>query len=224
MKRSKNLSPIITILFAFGSFLMWNSLTTLDELKAISVDKHSAKKEFVVSFKKDPKSLKIISSSKGAINKMKERIGTIDQDILKISKEHKVDPKWVAAVIWTESHFNQKAKSHIGATGLMQITHSTAKYICKTILKKKRCSHLKSRKNFQKLFANDPHLNITYGVAYLKFLQKKFNNDHKLATLAYNEGPTRIKRLASKINNNEIFTEHQYFIKIDKRMKLIAAL
>ena len=223
MKSFKNLSPVITISFAVFALYLWNSL--IDQ-KQISLQKQmgSEAKNFSISYNVEPQSLKIISSSKGAIDKMKTRISFIDKDILEISKEHNVDPKWVAAVIWTESHFNMKAKSHIGATGLMQITHPTAKYICKTILKEKRCSHLNSKRNFQKLFSRNHRLNITYGVAYLKFLQKKFNNDLKLATLAYNEGPTRIKRLAAKINNNEIFTEHQYFIKIDKRMKLIAAL
>ncbi len=202
------LAPLLT--FSLLSLFVW----TIGQ--SLSIPKNSVKQS--------PTVLKIMPSEQHVTKDMNRSISSIDQDILTISKKYDVDPKWVAAVIWTESHFKKTAGSSIGAVGLMQITHPTAKYICKRLLKESDCSYVDDRQEFTSLFQANTKLNITYGVVYLKYLKTKFNNNHKLATLAYNEGPNKIRRLKHKITTKQIFTEHQYFVKIDKRMKLIAAL
>ena len=205
------LAPLVV--FSLLSLFVW-------DLSQGEVDS----KTYAALYKIAPTALRILPSKQLYTKSVQNKITVVDEIILDVSRKYNVDPKWVAAVIWTESHFNPRATSSIGATGLMQITHPTALYICKKLTDVKDCSAIKKKSDFRQLFIENHKLNITYGVIYLKYLQKKFNNNRKLATLAYNEGPNKIRRLKRRITENKIFTKHQYFVKVDQRMKYIAAL
>jgi len=98
--------------------------------------------------------------------------------IKKYSEQWGVRPNLVCAVIYTESHFNPRATSGVGAQGLMQIMPATGRSIADEL-----------GESFGNLY--DPDTNIRYGVWYLKGLLEKFNGNSELASAAYNAGVMR---------------------------------
>jgi len=156
---------------------------------------------------------------------IKNRIEKYKPIILKVAQKTEVDPHLLVAVIWTESHFNNRARSYIGAVGLMQLTRPTSRYICYKLLQNNKSScQFADFKGFADEFTKNPERNIHYGATYLKYLLEKFDYQKRLATLAYNEGPGRIQRLKEKILSNEVFNDHQYYKKVEDRYELIASL
>jgi len=104
-----------------------------------------------------------------------ERGAQYDALIEENAEAHGVSPHLVRAVIQQESGFNPNARSHKGAMGLMQLMPATA----------------------QELGVSDPYNpseNIRGGVAYLKGLLVKFQENVELALAAYNAGPTAVAR------------------------------
>ena len=94
--------------------------------------------------------------------------------IAELSLRYKVNPNLVKAVVTEESCFNNKALSHVGAQGLMQLMPETA-----TWLKVKNPA--------------DPKDNLRGGVRYLSSLLKEFQSV-ELALAAYNAGPGNVRR------------------------------
>ena len=110
--------------------------------------------------------------------------------------------------MWTESHFRSQVVSRAGAVGLMQILPGTAVEIAR-----------KLGKPIEFHLASDlllhPQTNIRFGVFYLRELFDRFDGDYRLASLAYNEGPTRLRRkLRQRANYGN---RHQYWQKIFRR-------
>jgi soluble lytic murein transglycosylase len=98
--------------------------------------------------------------------------------IIETSREFKINPYLIAAIIYEESRFRPKAKSSAGALGLMQIMPGTAKRIALKM-------RLKEFKNEDLL---NPELNIKMGVWYFRLLIDKYKGDEVLALAAYNAG------------------------------------
>lgn len=99
------------------------------------------------------------------------------QSILKYSKEFNLKPEFVAAVIFSESGFNEKALSSKGAMGLMQLLPSTA-------------SEIASKLQFSDFNEEDlfnPDVNILFGCYYLRYLFNKYQN-MEVVLAAYNAG------------------------------------
>ena len=98
--------------------------------------------------------------------------------IVRYAKAYKLSPSFVAAVIYTESRFNESSVSGAGARGLMQIMPSTGARLAKTL----------GDKDFSisKLF--EPERNIRYGTYYLKELIDRHQGDLDKALIAYNAG------------------------------------
>lgn len=141
------------------------------------------------------------------------------ETIIKYSKEYKLPPPMVAAVIKTESNFNVFAKSAKDARGLMQITPSTGKWIADKL-------HIESY-NDDMLF--DPEINIRFGSWYIRYLYDTYDNNMILSFAAYNGGRGNVdkwlenERLSRDGTNLEQipFTETKNFvIRVNNNYKL----
>lgn len=116
------------------------------------------------------------------LKKFHQRIKTRLPEYQPVIKEaatmHGFDWRLIAAVIYQESHFNPRAKSHRGVRGLMQLTQATAGEMGVT----------------NRL---DPYQSIMGGVRYLKRLYRRYDKvedpDRMFIALAgYNVGPRHI--------------------------------
>ena len=92
-----------------------------------------------------------------------------------------LDKAWVYGLIRQESRFIKSARSHVGASGLMQIMPATAKYVARKI----------GMTSFTLNNLNDTHTNITLGTQYLNMVLTNLGGSQTLATAAYNAGPGR---------------------------------
>jgi soluble lytic murein transglycosylase-like protein len=99
-----------------------------------------------------------------------ERTRAYDDLIREHANEHGIRPDLVRAVMQVESAFNPTARSIKGALGLMQLMPATIK-------------------QFRVLNPFDPAENIRAGVAYLRELLDRYQNNETLALAAYNAGP-----------------------------------
>ncbi|HVE71509.1 MAG TPA: lytic transglycosylase domain-containing protein [Thermoanaerobaculia bacterium] len=91
------------------------------------------------------------------------------------SKKYGVDPALVAAVIEQESRFKPRAKSHVGARGLMQLMPRTGRWM-----------------GARDLY--NPEQNVDAGVKYIAYLDKRFDGDLKKMVAAYNGGEGNVMR------------------------------
>lgn len=82
---------------------------------------------------------------------------------------------FVRAVIQTESQFDPRAVSSVGAQGLMQLMPATAR-------------------RFGVIDPFNPEQNIFGGVRYLRWLLDKFGGDQSLAAAGYNAGENAVVR------------------------------
>lgn len=106
-----------------------------------------------------------------------------DTAILKAGKTNGIDPSWLFGIARQESAFNPHARSHVGATGLMQLMPKTGKLIARLINRPlKKTSELLN-----------PDRNIQLGSAYLRRMYDKNQHNPVLATASYNAGPHRVK-------------------------------
>ena len=87
----------------------------------------------------------------------------------------KIDPWLIQSLIRQESAFDPKAKSRVGATGLMQLMPATARRTTK------------SRGQLK-----DPVYNVNAGTKFLETLVNKFDGEVHMALAAYNAGPLRV--------------------------------
>jgi peptidoglycan lytic transglycosylase len=93
-----------------------------------------------------------------------------------------IDPLLVAAVVREESSFYPKARSRVGARGLMQLMPETARPMAEA-----RRMGLHNPE-----LLDDPATNLEIGSAYLGVLLREFG-DARLAAAAYNAGPARVR-------------------------------
>jgi soluble lytic murein transglycosylase-like protein len=104
-----------------------------------------------------------------------QRGAAYDDLIVEHSTRHALSPDFVRAVIQAESAFNPRARSVKGAMGLMQLMPQTAR----------------AYGVFDPYNAAE---NIRAGVAYLRSLLDRFNQDESLALAAYNAGPNAVEK------------------------------
>lgn len=99
----------------------------------------------------------------------------IEDAVKKASKKYGLDENLIKAVIKTESNFNPRVVSSAGAKGLMQIMPA----------------------NFNHLGVTNPfdiYQNVDAGTKLLKEYINKYNGDVEMGLMAYNGGPTRMKK------------------------------
>jgi len=104
--------------------------------------------------------------------------------VLARSRQINLDPAYVYGLIRQESRFITDARSHVGASGLMQVMPATAKWTAKKI----------GLTNFTPDQINDRDTNIAIGTGYLKLVLDSFEGSMPLAAGAYNAGPSRSRR------------------------------
>ena len=92
-----------------------------------------------------------------------------------------LDMAWAYGLVRQESRFVLNARSHVGASGLMQLMPATAKFVAKKI----------GLSDYQHSQVNDIKTNILLGANYLKMVLTDLNGSQALATAAYNAGPGR---------------------------------
>ncbi|MCU0809569.1 MAG: lytic transglycosylase domain-containing protein [Thiobacillaceae bacterium] len=100
------------------------------------------------------------------------------------ASENQLDEAWIFGLMRQESRFINVARSNVGASGLMQIMPSTARWIAKQL----------GIKRFNTREMQDPARNIQFGAYYLKHVQDSLDGSPVLATAAYNAGPGRAQR------------------------------
>jgi soluble lytic murein transglycosylase len=130
----------------------------------------------------------------------------LGQAIAEEAKKTGYDPLLILALIDVESDFEEEAISMKGARGLMQIKPSTLHFLAgKEGLRLSR-----------EEVAADPALCVRLGIRYLRNLQDRFGGDLDLALMAYNAGPTRIRK-AMKEGELDTFRRYPRLVRRDFR-------
>jgi len=101
-----------------------------------------------------------------------------DDWVRKYASKSGVDPYTIMGLIHQESYYNAKAKSAVGATGLMQLMPATGRELAANF-------HIPPR-------LDNPETNIRLGTAHYKMLVSLFNGSNELAIAAYNAGQGRV--------------------------------
>ena len=120
--------------------------------------------------------------------------GTLEQS----AKANGLDPALVAGLIRTESSFNPRATSPVGARGLMQIMPEVGRALARS----------SGIANYSVDLLYNPAINIQLGMAHLRGLFRD-NRDVVQALAAYNAGESRVARWLKKTGSAdpEVFTE-----------------
>ena len=104
----------------------------------------------------------------------------VDSLIVESSVRNNVDPVLLYAVMHQESTFKQRAISHKGARGLMQLMPGTAR-----------------RFGVKNIY--DPRENIEGGAKYMRWLLNYFDGDVRLALAGYNAGEGAVMKYGRRI-------------------------
>jgi soluble lytic murein transglycosylase len=104
--------------------------------------------------------------------------------VIQRSREIGLDPAYVYGLIRQESRFVMDARSHVGASGLMQVMPATAKWTARKI----------GLDNFRPEHLARHDTNIAIGTGYLKIVLDSLGGSMPLAAAAYNAGPSRARK------------------------------
>jgi len=94
-----------------------------------------------------------------------------------------LDPAYVYGLIRQESRFIMDARSHVGASGLMQLMPATAKWTARKI-----------GLDYHHGLITDRDTNLTLGTSYLKLVLDDLDGSQAMGAAAYNAGPGRPRR------------------------------
>jgi len=104
-------------------------------------------------------------------------------EVLAKAREIGLDPAYVYGLIRQESRFIMDARSHVGASGLMQVMPATARWTAK-----------KAGLDYKPEYLTDRDFNLRIGTNYLKLVLDDFGGSMAMAAAAYNAGPGRPRR------------------------------
>ena len=105
------------------------------------------------------------------------------EEIYDAAVRNDIDPDVAFGLVNTESTFDERAVSHVGARGLTQVMPRTARW-------------LRPGTTAEDLF--DRSLNLDLGFRYLRRLIDKYDGNIRLALLAYNRGPGTVDRILAR--------------------------
>jgi soluble lytic murein transglycosylase-like protein len=108
------------------------------------------------------------------------------EDIYDIARETNIEPRLAFGLVKTESTFNERAVSHVGARGLTQVMPRTAAWLVPGT-------------KTQDLY--DRQTNLRLGFTYLDQMIDKYKGNVRLALLAYNRGPGTVDRVLKRGGN-----------------------
>lgn len=128
---------------------------------------------------KQEKTLKTINDKMSKYNTNKDIVVAIYKE----AGIYNINPDLIFNLIDAESSFDTTAKSHVGATGLMQIMPNTGSMLAKEL-------------GIENYSLNDPKTNIKLGTFYLYTLHNKYNDWHTVLT-AYNRGEGGMRKYRS---------------------------
>ncbi|WP_173636109.1 murein transglycosylase [Paramixta manurensis] len=118
-------------------------------------------------------------------NNLRERFPLAWEDNFSRYTEGKsIPPSYAMAIARQESAWNPKARSPVGAAGLMQVMPATADHTVKVY-------GIPGYLNSSQLF--DPQTNIQIGTQYLESVYQQFGQNRIYASAAYNAGPSRVR-------------------------------
>ncbi|SFN18927.1 soluble lytic murein transglycosylase [Izhakiella capsodis] len=118
-------------------------------------------------------------------NNLTERFPLAWRDEFTQYTRNKAIPEsYAMAIARQESAWDPKARSPVGASGLMQLMPATAAQTVKMF-------SIPGYINKSQLL--DPHTNIEIGTAYLDYLYRQFGNNRIFSSAAYNAGPGRVR-------------------------------
>ena len=122
-----------------------------------------------------------------------QRFPTPFRDVMQAATERlSLDMAWVYGLIRQESRFILNARSHVGASGLMQLMPATAQFVARKI----------GMGNFTQHQVNDISTNIMLGTNYLNMVLHDLEGSQALATAAYNAGPGRPRAWRSTLTRS----------------------
>ncbi|MFT3858239.1 MAG: transglycosylase SLT domain-containing protein [Aquabacterium sp.] len=104
-------------------------------------------------------------------------------DVLAAAGEVGLDPAYMYGLIRQESRFQLAVRSHVGASGLMQVMPATAAWTAR-----------KLRISYEPALITERTTNLRIGAGYLKLVLDDFQGTQALAAAAYNAGPARSRR------------------------------
>jgi len=104
-------------------------------------------------------------------------------DVIAAAKQIGLDPAYVYGLIRQESRFILDARSHVGASGLMQLMPATARWTAKKV-----------GLAYTPDAITDRAVNLKLGTSYLKLVLDDFGGSQAMAAAAYNAGPSRPRR------------------------------
>jgi soluble lytic murein transglycosylase len=105
------------------------------------------------------------------------------EEIEEHAKDRGLDPNLVRALILQESYYNPRARSSVGATGLMQLMPPTAK---------EHAARLRIPFAVSRL--ENPDVNVTLGTYHLRMLINMFSGNTYYAVASYNAGQGNVMK------------------------------
>ena len=131
------------------------------------------------------------------------------QDLIeKYTQKLGVDADYIYSIIRQESVFNPRARSPVGATGLMQLMPRTARnearYLTRSYLTKKhRLDILKMSKRRKNLY--NAEVNLVLGIHHVHRLMQKYQNPIFVLT-AYNASPKATEKWMNNIGHDDFLS------------------
>jgi soluble lytic murein transglycosylase len=116
------------------------------------------------------------------------------EQVESLSASADVDPFLILSLMRAESVYDPKARSGVGARGLMQIMPFTAV----------RIARMMQDTEFQLIELHQPEVNIGYAAFYIKKLSDYYKGNTMMAVAAYNGGPGPVDKWINQFGDLEL--------------------